>query len=199
MDPNSRLHLNFGNNERNQYSDRAYPTTPSTFPQPVYDGQGGQVGYGQQTPTSNYGAGGYFMNNPYPPQFRQAQKYAQNSPTTQAAYQQSASGYGHNDVTNGLVHQFAHQNLGAGARQAGGYQQSTPSSRVRTPGTPGQGYYPTPPTTGYAVPQGSNDELPEKTPDLLPGHVKRRGSICREYVSNFFKQSVNRARERNQR
>lgn len=63
MDPNHRLYLNFNNqdnaplyNARGQpvmdrhqpYNDPAYPTTPSTFPQPIYDRPPGSNVYGRQ-------------------------------------------------------------------------------------------------------------------------------------------------------
>ncbi|KAK5637105.1 hypothetical protein RRF57_012817 [Xylaria bambusicola] len=79
MDPN-RLHLNFGNNnERLVPSDRTYPTTPSTFPQPVFPNtmqqqQQQQLGARSAQPTQQYPGGyapgnGYFAQGQYQPQY----------------------------------------------------------------------------------------------------------------------------------
>jgi hypothetical protein len=67
----NRLQLNFGfgggdrNNQYQQEVGRAFPTTPSTFPQPVYPNQAGQQEvWGAQQGNGYNGGGGYFMN-PY--------------------------------------------------------------------------------------------------------------------------------------
>ncbi|TKA70556.1 hypothetical protein B0A49_02993, partial [Cryomyces minteri] len=74
--PPNRLHLNFGFQDRNFSAEqgRNFPTTPSTFPQPMYPNAAGQqeVWGTQQTNNGYSGApAGYFMNNPYPPQYQQ--------------------------------------------------------------------------------------------------------------------------------
>lgn len=200
MDPKDRQYSNYNGNDRHQqYNDRHYPTTPSTFPQPVFDVAAGPGAYGT--------GGGYFMNNPYPSQYPQPQGYHQNYQVQpQSSYQPSPAGYNQNDGPDGLVHQFAHQNLGPAARQAPGYpRQQSPAQRSRTPGTPGTpgqpqyGSYLNPAMSGYALPRQTTGGPPEKTPDVLPDMCRQRGSVCREYVSNFFKQSLHRARERNER
>ncbi len=76
----NRLFLNFGNNnERLATNDRtAYPTTPSTFPQPVFPSAPGQqppssAGGISSQQTQPYSTGfapsGYFMQNQYAPQY----------------------------------------------------------------------------------------------------------------------------------
>lgn len=205
MDPNDRSYGNYNNERFQHYNDRNYPTTPSTFPQPVFENTAGPGGYGQQAGNSNYGGnGGYFMNNPYPSPYQQPQGYQQNYQTSaQTSYQPSPLSYNSNDGADGLVHQFAHQNLGPSSRQALGYpRQPSPAQRTRTQGTSGQpqyGNHLNPATPSFSSQRQSREGPPEKTPDLLPEMVRQRGSLCREYASNFFKQSLNRARERNER
>ncbi|KAG9888209.1 hypothetical protein KCU94_g16317, partial [Aureobasidium melanogenum] len=75
MNPNNqqqsnRLQLNFGfQGAQNFGADqgRAYPTTPSTFPQPFPNPQGQQEVWGtaQQGMNSGFTNQGYFANNPY--------------------------------------------------------------------------------------------------------------------------------------
>lgn len=159
MDPN-RLGLNFGggagggfNNGRNYPANdgRVFPTTPSSFPQPVFPTQGGQIptdyvnaqvqapnGYGGQSP------GGYFMNAPsYQSQYGQ-QPHAQyqnqyqppNPQAPQSSYQQRP-GYA-SDPTSGLARQFSNQNLGSNQRQPSPFaRQPSPSNqRPRNAGGP---------------------------------------------------------------
>ncbi|KAI9783915.1 MAG: Serine/threonine-protein kinase [Peltula sp. TS41687] len=211
MDPNERSYGNFNNDRFQHYNDRNYPTTPSTFPQPVFETTGGVGGYGQQPAGNNYaGAGGYFMNNPYPSPYQKPQGYQNYHPSTQASYRPSPLAYNNNNNNNngndgadGLVHQFAHQNLGPTARQAMAYpRQPSPAPRTKPTGTSGQPSYGThlnPTTPSFSLSGKTKEGPPEKTPDILPEMVKQRGNLCREYASNFFKQSLNRARERNER
>ncbi len=206
MDPNNRLHLNFGYNDRNfQSNDRAYPTTPSTFPQPVFPAQGGQETWGQQTPNGYPNAGGYFMNNPYPPQYQQQQNHyaQQNLQSPQASYQQRQGGFANNDGTNGLVHQFSHQNLGGAARQGAGYgRQPSPNPRPKPGPTNGQSQYSghlSPPVTGGSHLNQASDDLPERNPDKYSSNLKSHGTSVHERVQAFFKENVQRARDRNAR
>ena len=63
----NRLHLNFGfNNQQNFAAEqgRAFPTTPSTFPQPFPNSAGHQEVWGTQQTTSGITSQGYFYNNP---------------------------------------------------------------------------------------------------------------------------------------
>src|SRR6478735_11576580 len=140
---NNRFYLNLGNgNDRSAPNDRAYPTTPSTFPQPVFPNQGQQPGglQQQQQQQQAYAGGyapnqGYFLQNQYqnqyPPQAQGEYAAAQN-----LGYQPRSTTPGTNDPNTGLAHQFSHQNLGGGARGAPyGNRGPSPAQRPRTAGT----------------------------------------------------------------
>lgn len=114
MDAN-RLHLNFGsNNERLAPSDRTYPTTPSTFPQPVFPNPSQQHSSAQLQPAQQY-SGSYAPPNNY---FAQGQYQSQYAPhqavdyAAQTAYQPRSNTPG-NDPNVGLAHQFSHQTWAA--------------------------------------------------------------------------------------
>ena len=206
--PNNRPHLTFNANERGYAADsgRAYPTTPSTFPQPVYPAQTGQpeVWGNQQPPPSQYQGGppSYFVQhvNLQQPSFQQNQ---------QAAPNPASSGYktagGLNDGTNGLAHQFAHQNLGAAAspRAASPYgRTATPNgTRPRTPANQNtQQHYSSSLQNSLAPGQGAQEEeLPTRNPDKYGDNIYRRSKHSTEQVGNFFRDNVQRAKERNQR
>lgn len=201
--PPNRLHLNFGfnnnNNERNFAAEqgRAYPTTPSTFPQPVFPNQAGQQEvWGTQQTNNGYGAG-YFMTNPYQPKYQQQANIA----APNAAYR--APGY--NDGLNGLNNQFSHQNLGGNARSASPYgRQPSPGQRPRTGGATGQqqygNYLSAPSSTPDQHAPSLNDEAPPpKNPDKYAENVQRKAKVSIGTVSTFFKDNVQRARDRNAR
>ncbi len=245
MDYN-RLYLNVNNGDRNQaynerhqlYNDRVYPTTPSTFPQQIYEGQQ-MSGYGRQQQlqqqgsatnnynnSSNYGGGaaggGYFTNSHYQTQYQQPQgqrfqqqqqqqqqpssqapltpQYGQGYATSQASYQVNPMAYSHADGANGLVHQFAHQNLGPTPRQTTGYGRDVPPAEgVRTPrslATPQSASHRPAPGTGESL---KPEILPERKGDMLPKCILQRVTVCRQYLNSFFKQAVSVARERNER
>ncbi|KAF2733179.1 serine/threonine-protein kinase cot-1 [Polyplosphaeria fusca] len=189
--PSNRLQLNFGfggGNDRNNYnqdsSGRAFPTTPSTFPQPVYPNQSGQqeVWGAQQT---NNGYNGYFMGNPY----QQAQYQGQQGNL------QAPNAARFNEAANGLVHQLSHQHLGGRSGSPYGRQPSPSQQRPRTAGASGQ-------FGGYAVPRQPSlfdEEPPQKSPEKFPESVQRQAKVSTGLVGTFFKDSVQRARDRNQR
>ena len=203
-DPNKRPQLQFSANERglNAESGRAFPTTPSTFPQPVYSAQNGQqeVWGAQQQPPSQFPGG--------PPSY-----FVQHVNVQQPNYQPNQGGYkspagGYNDGTNGLVHQFSHQNLGAAStpRSASPYGRTgTPTSgRPKTP----SGHNPQQPhqygsllANPYFPGQNGlqEEELPPKNPDQYGDNVYRRTKHSTELVGTFFRDNVTRAKERNQR
>ena len=170
MDPKKRLHLNFGglgggtayNNDRNYTptNERVFPTTPSAFPQSVFqsshpanDYVGAQV---QQNtfassagyfPTGAYQAQYSSPQSPYPQnhgQFQgqyQNQYQQQNLAAPQPSYQQRQTGYNPSDPTTGLARQFSNQNLGAPQRQASPLgRQPSPNPRFYPNGQqiPGQ-------------------------------------------------------------
>lgn len=222
MDPNSRLNFNFGAFNDRTYppsNERAYPTTPSTFPQPIFSsqaGQGGQIsqehlGSQLQSPNGYGGGGGYFMNSPYQQSSYgqqqqnqyQSQFQQQNLQAPQPSYQQRQGGYATTDATNGLVNQFSNQNLGGGARQNVAYgRQPSPSQRPHTAGATGQqqpGNHLAPPMPGQGSFSNSShdDEPPERNPEKYSGNVAKRGKVVEAMIKSFFEQNVQRARERN--
>lgn len=203
MDPNNRLYLNFGNNnERLASSDRQYPTTPSTFPQPVFPTSSQQHLAGQQPQAGQY-AGGYApANNYFPPNQYQAPADYGNAQAA-SAYQPRSNTPGTNDPNVGLAHQFSHQNLG-GAARANAYGARGPSSgqRPRTAGSSGQqpsySYHnapmPAPPSR-----QPDFQPAPERNPEKYGLNANNNQKKCSQLAADFFKDSVKRARERNLR
>jgi protein-serine/threonine kinase len=215
---NKGFYLNLGNSAK--FPQESYPTTPSTFPNPIFpsQGQGAQQQYpqnAQQQPYSNSGFGpqGYFMNNAYSPQYgAQPQSNYQQSPAPQApqaAYQQRAAAAPNNNdaTTNGLVHQFSHQNLGGAGRQSPyGSRQPAAAQRPRTAGATGQqaGYtsYLNAPMPSQASQQQSWPEFqiaPERNPDKYGSVTQSNQKKSERLASDFFKDSVKRARDRNLR
>ncbi|ORY13712.1 kinase-like domain-containing protein [Clohesyomyces aquaticus] len=191
----NRLQLNFGfggaGGERNQNynqdsSGRAFPTTPSTFPQPVYPNQAGQQEvWGAQQPNNGYG---YFMNPYQQAQYQNQQSNLQ--PPGAARF---------NEAANGLVHQLSHQHLGGGRSGSPYGRQPSPShGRPRTAGATGQQY------GGYMSnmprqPSLNDEEPPTRAPEKYSDNVLKQSKVSIGLVSTFFKDSVQRARDRNQR
>ncbi|EEU47721.1 uncharacterized protein NECHADRAFT_65489 [Fusarium vanettenii 77-13-4] len=156
---NNRLFLNFGNsNDRLTASDRAaYPTTPSTFPQPVFPPASGQQP-GLQAQQQAYA--GQPLND-----------YAQ-----PAGYQPRSNTPGTNDPNTGLAHQFSHQNLGGAARAQAYARGPSPGQRPRTAGASGQPAY-----SGYmnAPPMPNQPAAPrprEIPTDMAPMPIATRRS-----------------------
>lgn len=201
MDPNNgnnnRLHLNFGFNER-QFAppNRAYPTTPSTFPQPMYGAPGGQDYIDSQAYNQ-----GYFMNSPYQ-QPQQPQYGHPNLASPQPAYQSRFGGYQANDGTNGLIQQFSNQDLSASPRNNMYGRTAPPGPRPRTAGSPAGGQTPghlAPPMPNRnSKPAGEEDELP-KCPEKYSENIHKRGRAAKELVNVFFRENIERARDRNMR
>ncbi|OBT59881.1 hypothetical protein VE03_10511, partial [Pseudogymnoascus sp. 23342-1-I1] len=179
---NNRLFLNFNNDDRFSPTDRAYPTTPSTFPQPVFQAQG-QNNQGQR----------YFMNNPYPSNNQQNNQYqpAQQG-YAQPSYQSRGAPGNADSTTNGLVHQFSHQNLGGAARGNQYARQPTGAQRPRTAGSNA--------AAAPVVPQQPElEQAPERNPDKYGPLTHNNQKRCAQLASDFFKDSVKRARDRNLR
>jgi protein-serine/threonine kinase len=226
MNPNSqqpnRLQLNFGfdrnnNNQQGQYGTsenaRQFPTTPSTFPQPVYpNSQGQQEVWGTQQTNNGYAGNSYFGNNPFP-QYSQQQGAGAGagagagSGAGGGAQQPPGSSYrspGGYD-TNGLVHQFSHQNLGGGTPRSGspyGRQPSPAQQRPRTAGAASGQQYSSFLTPQAPMPQMSSmteEQPPAKNPDKYGDNVQRKAKVSVGTVGTFFKDSVQRARDRNAR
>ncbi|KAK9771987.1 putative Serine/threonine-protein kinase cot-1 [Seiridium cardinale] len=215
--PNNRLYLNIGNNERVAASDRAYPTTPSGFPQPVYQNQQ-QSGMAQQPHGSGqqYGggypaqSGGYFMQ----PQYQQQQQYQpqggvdyNHAPHSASAYTPRSNTPGTNDPNVGLAHQFSHQNLG-GAGRASPYapRGPSPAQRPRTAGSQPQqqreaynSYQTNPMPAQPSRSEPTFQAAPERNPEKYGQNANNNQKKCSQLAADFFKDSVKRARERNLR
>lgn len=195
----NRLHLNFGfNNQQNFAAEqgRAFPTTPSTFPQPFPNSAGQQEVWGTQQTTSGITSQGYFYNNPNP--YQHYGNLPSPSPVT-AGYRSPGGGF--NEVTNGLAHQFQHQNLGGNSpRSASPYRQPSPGTRTRTGGQPQYGSYlnshlggPPPGPSVY------DDEPPTKNAEKYSTAITERVKLQKMLTQEFFKENVERARARNER
>ncbi len=214
MDNNgNRLFLNFGNNnERLAPTDRTYPTTPSTFPQPVFQSGsssqpptapgGAQPGQPYSTGYSNNNNNNYFSQNQYSSSQYQggAADYSANQGYQQARSNPPGTS---NDPNTGLAHQFSHQNLGGAARAAPhGSRGPSPGQRPRTAGAPGQqasyGSYLSAPMPTQ-VPQFEFARAPERNPDRYGPVANNNQKKCSQLASDFFRDSVKRAKERNQR
>ena len=207
-------------------NDRVYPTTPSTFPHPVLgqQQQAGQtsdyLGNQIQSPSAAYpgaNGAGYFGNsqytshygqtqqqNAYPNQYQQQQSLQ--SPQ-QGAFPQRQTNFNPNDPTAGLTRQFSNQNLGTGQqRVAPQYRQPSPGQHHRPAGPSSQASYnshlsPTSPSAG--APSQSHAAAvqlpPEKRSDRFSSNVSKRGQGLHVFVEAFFRDSIDRARERNAR
>ena len=216
MDNNNtnRLYLNLGEKFA-QDTRHNYPTTPSTFPNPIFQpqGQAAQQSFAQNAQQQPYSTGfapsNYFSNAPYPaayPAQPPQSNYQQAPQAPQATYQQRSSP-ANNDATNGLVHQFSHQNLGGGGRQSPyGQRQPSPSQRPRTAGTTGQqsvyGSYLNAPMPTQTPQQPNWPEFqaaPSRDPDRYGTMTHNNQKKCERMASDFFKDSVKRARDRNLR
>jgi protein-serine/threonine kinase len=187
----NRLQLNFGfggdrnNNQYQQDVGRAFPTTPSTFPQPVYPNQAGQQEVWGAQQGNGYG-GGYFMN-PY----QQAQYQGQQGNL------QAPGGQRFDQSANGLAQQLSHQHLGGNARSGSPYgRQASPNpQRPRT--ADNRGYSS---GSGYrSGPSLYDEEAPQRTPHKYSDNVDKQAVMSKGLINTFFKDSVQRARDRNQR
>ena len=225
---NNRPHLNFGagngfgtDRTYEASNNRVYPTTPSTFPQPVFQSQMAQasndyLGAKIQSPTaaSVYGnGGGYFVNQAfqqqqYVPQQQQPQysnQYQQtNLPLPQPSYPQRQGGYNTHDPTTGLAHQFSNQNLGAVPRQGSPFgRHPSPSQPLRPAGPSSQHSYGSRLTIATSSAKESPSpvphEPPEKNPEKYSSNVSKRGAGLHVFVESFFRDNIDRARERNAR
>lgn len=196
----NRFFLNL-NGERPPFNDRSFPTTPSTFPNPILNqgNQQGQIQQQQQNQQLQYPGGissaGYF-NDSYSPTYPQQH--------TQSSHQQQRYPQGYaQDVTNGLANQFSHQNLG-GRNNIYGSCQPLPSQRPRTAGGSGQPVF-----NNYlnahmpSVSQHPNwpefKIAPERNPDKFGSLAQTNQKKCSQLAEAFFRDSVKRARDRNVR
>lgn len=191
----NRLQLNFGfgGDRNNQFQDggRAFPTTPSTFPQPVYPNQAGQqeVWGTQQGNGAGYGAG-YFQNPYQQPQYQGQQGNLQ-APHLQQRFEQGA---------NGLAQQLSHQHLGGNGRSGSPYgRQPSPNQQRPRTGDSRGGYGSYGSSTGPRQPSLYDEEAPKRTPEKYSDNVEKQATMSKTLINTFFKDSVQRARDRNQR
>jgi protein-serine/threonine kinase len=193
----SRLQLNFGGGDRNnQFQDagRAFPTTPSTFPQPVYPNQAGQQevwgAQQQQQPANGFSSGGYFPN-PY----QQAQYQGQQGNLQTQHLQQRLD-------ANGLAQQLSTQHLGGSGRSGSSYGRQ-PSPNPQRPRTAdnrgGYGYGSYSSSQGPRPPSLYDEEAPKRSPEKYSENVEKQATMSKSLINTFFKDSVQRARDRNQR
>lgn len=209
---NNRLFLSIGNsNDKPASNDRTYPTTPSTFPQPVF-GQGGLQQAGMQSSqvpqgqySNQYPPSSYFMQNQYQPSQYSAQQPTNDYAAQSQPYQARSNTPGTNDPNIGLAHQFSHQNLGGAARVSPYSSRGpSPSQRPRTAGAPVQppglgSYVNAPMPSSSPVPMAEFERAPERNPDKCGANANNNTKKCSQLADVFFKDSVKRARERNQR
>ena len=228
IDPKKRLQINFQgyNTDRNfqPSNDRVFPTTPSTFPQPVFGTAGSTTPnastFGNSQGQTQYGAqgGGYFTGfnqtqQPMPTyqgqgQYQTQYQGQQGLAAPSAAYQQRQGGYSMNDPTSPLAHQFANQNLGTPQRQGSPFgRQPSPNSRLYTNNQQSSLQQsrsqqsllsPSHGSSGQSL-SPSSDEPPEKNPEKYSTNVASRGHALHSFVETFFKENIARARERNKR
>lgn len=210
----NRLQLNFGfqNNPQTFSAEqaRAYPTTPSTFPQPFPNAAGQQEVWGTQTPQQGLNPQGYFNNfNPYGNQLQQGQGQGQvqtplaqtpSAPSPGVANAYRSPGTGFNEVTNGFAQQM---NLNT-PRSASPYgrQASPASGRPRTAGNGSQPYgsYLSAPVPGAPQqPSIYDDQVPPKNPEKYSAALTERVRHQKMLTGEFFKENVERAKTRNER
>ena len=209
---NNRLRLNFPLDTQHNLdasNARMYPTTPSTFPQPVYPSQQQDYLGSALSPSTNaMTGGGYFMNNPYPPQAQHNQfstqqyQYQQHVQSPQPAYQANSRAHMSptNDGTNGLIQQFSNHDLG-GRSPAFNRTPSPGNVRPRTAGdsrqTASQFQSHLAPPVPRPVPKPEEEE--QQTPRKYSDNVLKRGTAAKQLVNSFFQENIERARDRNSR
>ena len=176
-------------NDRNYQasSARVYPTTPSTFPQPVYSQMQGQEYSNAQTLQSPNQ--GYFQ-----PGIPNTQYYNYNQQQQHAQYQQQyqSRNVQPNDPNSGLAHQFSNQNLGP---RQGNYPRPSPLSGAVRGGQP----YTNNISSSSLQPVSMEEKPPEQDGNKYSANVGKRVIGLHLYVEKFFKENIQRARDRNTR
>ncbi|KIX94365.1 uncharacterized protein Z520_09751 [Fonsecaea multimorphosa CBS 102226] len=209
---NNRLRLNFQFDNQHNFdaaNARMYPTTPSTFPQPIYGTQQQDYATGLVSPNPNTNTG-YFLNQQYPPQSHQAQYQQQYQyqpqgglQSPQPAYQANSRPYmaNNNDATSGLIQQFSNQDLGATPRVNTNRTPSPAMSRPRTAGEARQVQNPYQSHLAPPMPRPSPkpEEEEQPNPRRYSDNVIKRGTAAKQLVNSFFQENIERARDRNSR
>ena len=212
---NNRLRLNFQFDNQHNFdaaNARMYPTTPSTFPQPIYGNQPHEYSGGPVSPNPPVNSG-YFLNQQFPPQQQQQpaqyqQQYAyQAQPglqSPQPAYQANSRPFmanTNNDGTSGLIQQFSNQDLGATPR---GNVNRIPSPVMPRPRTAGEARQAQNPYQGHLAPpmprpSPKPEEEEQPSPHKYSNNVVKRGTAAKQLVNSFFQENIERARDRNSR
>ena len=194
MDPNrdpNRLRMNF---PQDQYpaDQQAYPTTPSTFPQPVFSPALGQQNYPRDQ--ASYFPGAY-------QQYGAAAAYGTNQYPYGAAQTINQAAFNGNDPTAGLTQHFSQQNLGT-PRQGNAYPQQRPRTGGNQNGQPQGAHLGVPGTTSRPAATDNEGPIPNggyKDPGIYSDNVVKRVTGLRIIIEAFFKDNITRARERNVR
>ena len=208
----NRLRLNFQFDNQHNFdaaNARMYPTTPSTFPQPIYGGQQQDFGGGMLSPNPNTNTG-YFMNQPFPqasqqPQYQQQYQYQQQPSlqSPQPAYQANSRPYmmNNNDGTSGLIQQFSNQDLSATPRPNVNRAPSPANARPRTAGEGRQAQNPYQSHLAPPIPRPSPkpEEEEQPNPRKYSNNILLRGTAAKQLVNSFFQENIERARDRNSR
>ncbi|KAL9110899.1 MAG: hypothetical protein Q9187_007998, partial [Circinaria calcarea] len=175
------------------------------------------LGASVQSPTAaaayGNGGGGYFINHAFQQQYGPQQQQGQYSnqyqqanlpSSSQPSYSQRQGGYNTHDPTTGLAHQFSNQNLGAGQRQGSPFgRHPSPSQPSRPAGPISQQSYGSRLTAGTSSTKEAqsavSQEPPGKNPEKYSSNVSKRGAGLHVFVESFFRDNIDRARERNTR
>ncbi|KAI9735144.1 MAG: Serine/threonine-protein kinase [Cirrosporium novae-zelandiae] len=192
---NNRLHLNFrgmggGGGNYPQGDGSTYPTTPSTFPQPLFS---------PQSPGTVHAAQEY-LNAQMSPNAIGGNNYFAQAPLQEPQRAYTGQNGGN---PNDLIQQFSNQDLSGSSR---GYAraQSPMSQRPRTGGGgSGQPLHnrlaPPAPNHSPRSAQTSDEEPPERVPEKYSQNISKRGTMAHATVETFFTENIQRARERNVR
>jgi protein-serine/threonine kinase len=201
-----RPHLNFANitGYPNGPDNGEYPTTPSTFPQPVlssaqqrqFQDLPGQIPYhGQPSPA-------YFPETArFPQQTAQQQQYSPLSPQRNPSPFSTRNVALANDPRNGLAQQLSHQNLGDNPRSPVPNPGQSSTTRSRYADTSQQQKILTHDSfqSHSPISQGPEFEAApvQRTPDRYGSKANTNAKKCLQMAMSFFHDSVQRARERN--
>lgn len=194
MDKKTRIFLNIlSSNDAPTSTYDQYPTTPSTFPQPVFQPASGQPAVDmefpnhptQQLSSNGFVPSDYFMQNYHLPEYP-----AQSRPHADSG----------NDPSAALVHQFSNQILGIDSGSYAFGLRAPLLTRSSGQAVPAMEHHIAAPANKRtpAVP-GLFAQVPEPNPDKYGQNANNNQKKCCQQATAFFKDSVKRARERNQR
>jgi protein-serine/threonine kinase len=185
-DKKAQGYLDIRSNDTPVLTNEYYPTTPSTFPQPVLQ-HTPPVGYPtKQVNTTAFSPPEYFTSNHHASQYG-----AHPCPTTASTA----------DPSSALAYHFSNQNLGV---DSGTYPISFRGrpTALRSNGAARHTVVENHPSA--AIPRAATTlpmfaQIPDRNPDQYGLNANRNQKKCSQQASDFFKDSVKRVRERNQR